>query len=77
MISINPPLICLHSYLVSKEHWDKKDKKIFFPSQLGTKLKDAVVWYVPKKAPYRSAQRATTNSSKIGQTNYIPQILSI
>ena len=32
---------------------------------LGTKLKDAVVWYVPKKDPYRSAQRATTNYSKI------------
>ena len=46
------------------------------PSQLGTKLKDAVVWYVPKKDPYRSAQRATTNYSKIAQTNCISQKLS-
>ena len=46
------------------------------PSPLGTKLKDAVVWYVPKKDPYCSAQRAKTNSSKIGQTNCISQKLS-
>ena len=46
------------------------------PSQLGTNLKDAVVWYVPKKDPYHSAQRATMNYSKIGQTNCFSQKMS-
>ena len=45
-------------------------------SPLGNKLKDVVVLYVPMIDPYRSPQRATTNYSKIGQTNCISQKLS-
>ena len=42
-------------------------------SPLGNKLKDAVVLYVSMIDLYRSPQRATTNYSKIGLTNCIPQ----
>ena len=45
-------------------------------SPLGNKLKDAVVLYVPMIDPYRSSQTATTNYSKIAQTNCISQKLS-